>query len=236
MDDIKKEYTRIKNLTQYKKKNEEYVMEIAKHNVRDRQALEDLGVDSLFTDKDETKKARNLAKKYINNYSIQTVSEKNTLKQLIYFEMLHLRIQDKMNEYKGENNAVPKQQVDSLINISNQIISLKATLGITGDKKSGDAFDALELLKKKYKVWQKDNQGSRTIACPYCGQMVILKRRTEMYESQKHPFFKDRVLTNVHLIKLYEEKKIDINDVALVLETSPDYVKAMLKKAGKIVY
>jgi len=36
----------------------------------------------------------------------------------------------------------------------------------------------------------------------------MLKIRTEAWEAQKHPFFKDRILANKHLVKLYKDKKI----------------------------
>jgi hypothetical protein len=48
--------------------------------------------------------------------------------------------------------------------------------------------------------------------------MVMLKIRTEAYEAMKHPFFfKDRILSNVHLWDMYKENKITLLDVCKVL-------------------
>jgi len=57
-----------------------------------------------------------------------------------------------------------------------------------------------------------------------------LKIRTDAWEAQNHPFFKDRVLANKHLLKMYLDKKISRKDVALVLDCSSDYIDWMIKK------
>jgi len=60
--------------------------------------------------------------------------------------------------------------------------------------------------------------------------MTLLKIRTDAWEAQKHPFFKDRVLANKHLMKMYKDKKISQKDVALVLDCSDDYIDWMIKR------
>lgn len=60
--------------------------------------------------------------------------------------------------------------------------------------------------------------------------MVLLKIRTDKYDAIKHPFFRDRILTNEHLLKIYKEGKITKEDVAKVLGTSNDYVDFILDK------
>jgi hypothetical protein len=50
------------------------------------------------------------------------------------------------------------------------------------------------------------------------------------WEAQKHPFFKDRILANPHLMHMFKEGKITKHDVAKVLMTSLDYVDWLIKK------
>ena len=59
--------------------------------------------------------------------------------------------------------------------------------------------------------------GSKTSSSPslaVSSEMVMLKIRTEAWEAQKHPFFKDRVLYNKHLVKLYQSGIISKEDVS----------------------
>jgi len=58
--------------------------------------------------------------------------------------------------------------------------------------------------------------------------------KTEAWESQKHPFFRDRVIYNKELFKLYHEGKIGKKDVAAVLETSEDYIDWVINKIEKV--
>jgi hypothetical protein len=60
--------------------------------------------------------------------------------------------------------------------------------------------------------------------------MVMLKMRTEAWEAQKHPYFKDRLLGNEQLIRLYKLGKLTKEDVASVLGTSPDYTDWLINK------
>jgi DNA-directed RNA polymerase subunit RPC12/RpoP len=93
-----------------------------------------------------------------------------------------------------------------------------------------DGYKALETLKRKFKMWLRENQASREMLCPHCGKKVLLRIRTEAWEAQKHPFFKDRILGNTYLIKLYQQGKLSAQDVANILEASPDYVTWLIDK------
>jgi len=83
------------------------------------------------------------------------------------------------------------------------------------------------------RIWGEQNQGSRTCICPHCGKMVLLKIRTDKYDVSKHPFFRDRILGNVHMIKLYKENKISKEDCAKILGVSNDYIDWLIEKWEK---
>ena len=193
-----------------------------------------LGVDGLFTDKDEIKIAKELEKKYVAEYNIESVSDKNLLSNLIYLEVLHIsKLQKVANQFTTSNEQLPFGLLDAIHKNINQIIELKEKLGLNKkEESSNDAFRSLELLKKKFKVWAENNQASRTLICPHCSQMIMLRIRTDKWEAQKHPYFKDRLLGNESLIRLYKQNKLTKEDVASILGTSADYTDWLVSKWG----
>ena len=115
---------------------------------------------------EEKKVVENLLEKYLRDYSIETISDVNTLKEVIYYEVIQHRLQDKMNEL-AENKTIPIQLVNVMHENSDAIIRLKNSLGLFESKEKDDK-DVLNLLKKRFKVWLAENQGSRTLTCPHC--------------------------------------------------------------------
>ena len=194
--------------------------------------IEDLDVQSQFEDVDERKQAVVLAKKYLNDYAFEYISDKNTLKQLIYLEMINIRLQKMLNGFYKDSQAVPVQMMDGLHKNVMQITALKETLGLVKDGKEEvqTGLSTIDVLKKKFKKWREENQGSRTLVCPECSKMIMLKIRTDAWEAEKHVWFKDRFLANDHLVKMYQIGKITKEDVALVLGTSPDYTEWLISK------
>jgi DNA-directed RNA polymerase subunit RPC12/RpoP len=90
------------------------------------------------------------------------------------------------------------------------------------------------MIKPKFRRWLDENQASRYIVCPHCSKSILLKIRTEAWEAQKHPFFRDRILGNAHLIELYKQNKLTKEDLAKIFETSPDYVVWLVEKAWRL--
>lgn len=109
-------------------------------------------------------------------------------------------------------------------------MEMKEKLGLTSAKEQTDGYAALQTLKKKFETWRKENQVCRTMRCPYCSKEFLMKLRTEAWEVQKHPFFQDKIVGNKHLIVLYKEGKLTKNDLALVFETSPDYIEWLIER------
>ena len=187
-----------------------------------------------FTESRERKLAKDLVKRYLEDFSLETISDRNTLKEVIYYEVVQNRLQEKLNHfYEKDSKAVPMQLIDTLHKNSEMIIKLKNTLKLTRVNEKG-GYDALAHLKKRAKVWREENQGSRTIKCPHCQQFVLLKIRTAEWEAQKHPYFKDRILANKHLVRLYNEGRVNRTDVAAILECSENYVDWLIEKWAKI--
>ena len=222
-------FNKYKQLIQYKGVDEEVLWKKAREKAIE--TSKNVDIESLFTNKKESKMAHDLMKKYTEDYNIETQSDKNLLKQLIFFEVNQTRLQEKMNDAFKSGRKISSQMEDMIIKNSNQVLTLKEKLGLNKDQQdAGDSFKALSLLEKKAAKWRENNQGSRTAVCPYCGQMVMFKIRTDKWEVSKHPFFKDRILTNKHLLKLYQEGKIDKIDICKILDCSEDYIDWILSK------
>ena len=232
---IDNKYKQMKGLKSYKNIDDVKLREMAKQKLL--APDKDIEIASLFSDKKEILLGKKLLSKYLKDYTPTSVSDKNNLRHLIYLEMLQVRLQDKMNVVNATSNAIPLQMIDSIHKNLREINDLKLKLGLVGIKREevrSDAYKAWELLKDKFKRWREENQGSRSLVCPYCGKMVILKIRMEMWEAGKHPYFKDRILANKHLVKLYNEGKVDRADVAAILECSEHYIDWLIDKWAKI--
>ena len=229
--EIKDKANALRNLVSFKNKSEDYILSKAEELLHKEKSGMDM--TSMFSDRKEIKRARNLLEKYLSDYTIESISDKNTLKEVIYLEIVQQRLQGKLNEYyEKDSKALPIQLVEIIHKNSRSILELKASLGLNREKEKATSVDALAILKVRFKQWLKENQASRTITCPHenCGKMIMLKMKTGAWEAQKHPFFKDRILANEHLIKLYNSKVITRKDVAKVLETSMNYVDWLVEK------
>jgi len=194
--------------------------------------FDDLDIEELFEDKTERMAAVRLIKKYLSEYVIENISDRNTLKQLVYLEILHThRLQASANNEYKEHQATSPNVIRALHENLEQILKLKNSLAlIQPDKDKSDAYQTLESLMKKFKVWRDNNQASRTITCPHCSKMVMLKIRTDAWEATKHPYFRDKLLGNQHLITLYKDNKITKEDIGKILQTSPDYIDWLITK------
>lgn len=192
----------------------------------------DIDISSKFKSVTERKIAKDLLQKYLNDYAIETISERNTLQEIIYLEVLQIRLQEKLNDfYEKDSKALPLNVIEIVHKNSDAIIRLKTTLGLNKSKDKKNAYDVLEHLQRRFKIWLEQNQASRTIKCPHCSKFIFLKMRTEAWEAQKHPFFRDNMIYNKALFaKFGQNVMIDKDFIASVLEVSQDYADWVVNK------
>jgi len=181
---------------------------------------------------------------YKKKYHIETPSDLQLLEELVFREALQERYKrkigklakdvNKKNKESGkkeiQTEIVPKFLLNSLNQNLEQILILREKLGLFEEKKGKDPFKYIQILRKKFTKWREENQGSRTLVCPHCSKMIMLKIKTEAWEALKHPFFKDRVLANEYLWELYKEGKITKEDIAKVLHVPTDYIDWLEEK------
>ena len=223
------EYNIIKNLHQYKNFSEHELRKVAFNR-----ALEKLtDVESMLTKAEEKKSAKSLLKKYLKDFTPESTSDINILRSVIFLEVLNIRLQSELNKRYDNNEDVPLKMIEIMHRNLDEVLTLKKSLGITRDSKKLDQSSVdkkIASLRSQFDVWLENNQASRHRTCPHCGQMILLKMRMDIYDLQKHPFFKDRILGNTHLIEMYRKEKITKEDVAKVLEVSKDYIDWLLQK------
>ena len=131
---------------------------------------------------------------YIVDVFAESKYEGNQLAVVICDEKLDDIIMQKIaNEMNTKHGAIDTKSLRSIHENLEQILKLKNSLAlIQSDKPKSDAFKTLDVLKKKFKVWRENNQASRTITCPHCSKMIMLKIRADKWEAEKHPYFKDK--------------------------------------------
>ena len=174
-------------------------------------------------------------KLYKEKYHIERLSDLTILEQLVFREAIQNRIKEKIgklakNKLKGHEEIIPPHMMKSLTENENCILNLREKLGLFEERKQEDPYQYIKLLKEKFKRWQDENSASRSLKCPHCSKMILLAIRADQYKSQKHPFFKDRIFGNEHLVKLFMDKKITEEDIAKILGVSADYTQFLVGK------
>jgi len=231
--EIKKQFNRLRALKSLRGETDDEIWARAEETIRKKSI--GIDVNSLFKNSDERKLATSLLDKYLSDFSIENISDKNMLREVIFLEIVQSRLQEKLNEYyEKDTKALPQQLIDTIHKNSDAILKLKNNLGLSkGKDKKESSKDSFLRLQKRFKKWLSENQASRTIKCSHCGKFLLLKMRTTAWEAQKHPFFKDNVIYNRHVFKLYRDKTISKKDVSLILETSTDYIDWILDRVEK---
>lgn len=227
------EFNRLKKLNSMKDRPEAEVMKVASDLIHKR----DVRAEFLtgYMDKAEKKYAEELTFKYLNDYSIESISDKNTLKEIIKLEVTQIRLHQKMDElYEKNNKAVPINMLEVIHKNLDAIVKLKTTLGLNKSKEKHEPYDVLQKLIKRGKAWREENQASRESKCPHCQQLILWMIRTEAWELKKHPFFKDNRVYNKKLFdSLGQTCVIDEKFISEVLETSPNYIGWMIEKSRR---
>jgi hypothetical protein len=229
--DLKSRISQLKKLKQYEGKSKAELEKIALE-------IEKYKVDWVGLSSSEKKRADSLYRDYIDNYHLETFSDKEDLKVLVYNTALLERIQKKIEKIEkatkkrnGIGTLLPKDVIDSLNNIQKQILILKEKLGLFIDKKDESWLDFWGKLKKKFSLYVNEHKGAFTMKCPYCGEYVLLTRKIEDYDAIPFTMFKGTVLYNEKLMQLIEQGKLTEKEVAEIFGLqSVDYIKGIFQK------
>ena len=185
-------------------------------------------------EKTEKKTAKKLFDGYKKNYSIDSLSDLQLLESLVYRETIQIRYKNKIakiSESKTieKENIIPKNLLNALNDNLTQILILKEKLGLFSEDKK-DEYKAFEVLEKKFDIYKDEHIEEFDIDCPFCAKKFFLNRRTDKYQPSKLVLFKDKVLCNSTLWKIYKENKITKEEFAEILNVSEDYIDWLEEK------
>ena len=177
----------------------------------------------------EKNTAEKLFNDYRERYSLEKLSDLSILQELVFWETINERYKAKVEilgkgKTKGHEEVIPDYILKTLDSNLTRILAIKEKLGLFETKKEESAFKYIEILKKKFKVWQKEHPISRKVTCPFCSEIFFLNIRTDKYKESKLQLFKNRIITNDHLWSCYKKGKLDKKDLSLILGTSVDYI------------
>lgn len=232
-EQVEKEYNRLKSLNYVKDLPEDEIRAKAEQNVKKKEIDKEFLIG--YKNKDELKIARGLVYRYLTDYQLTSVSDRNNLKEVIRLEVIQNRLHDKLNEmYEKNNGSLSLQTLEAIQKNNDAIIKLKNTLGLN-QAKDKKPYDAYQHLKKRAEKWLEENQMSRTCKCPHCQKFIWMKMRVDAWEARKHPYFKDNVIYNKALFEKYYGKtvKVDANFIADVLEVSKDFPIWVMEKSRR---
>lgn len=210
MDEILiNEIARIRNLKNYKDLPDEELERIARINLK----LKDFKAIPLFDSTSEDgAKEQDLAEKryrlYLETHEIESVSDLDTLRSLVFTEIFESRIQQELNKQAKEEKYPPEKLTKQLLDLQNQKSQLKIKLGI--DKTTNKVTDLthLQQLEKKFQDYYQANMNEFTTICGCCGELLLLRRRVKEFDCVKHPWFAGRWLFNYPLLKMVKNEEI----------------------------
>ena len=178
-------------------------------------------------------------KEYLNIYPEASYSDLQIIEDLVYRETLQNRYKRKIEELDKNKKVndigtiVPKGILETLDDNEKQILILKDKLGLFQEKKENDPFEHFKILEKKFAIWKENHIEQRAVDCPFCSQKFFLNIRTDKYQPSKLKLFKNKVLCNSTLWRLYKEGKFSKEEFAEILNVNKDYIDWLKEKIYK---
>lgn len=263
--DLKKEIKRLSNLVNYKDKSFEELKSIASINLITKDFKNSPAFQYDGNDKDVIKRLKeeqNLMldrfKGYLNDYKIDKPSDLDTLKSLVFVEMLEIRIQKLINEFSFNGQFPSDKVTQQLISLQNQKASLKLKLGIDVKKEAQSELSKLEQLETRFKKYIEENRYEFTLdvpmICEKCNHEAkynyLLRKRVKDFDAIKNPWYVGRFFFNYEIIKDAKDGKItksdawrymsscalgeDFKDTAFGKEYCEDYINWCIENWGLI--
>ncbi len=235
---LEREINRLSNLKQHKDMGSNELEPIARRNIE----IREFKANPMFAtppdldpDKDIDKKliksaendqrlAEQKFRNYLENNEIESASDIDTLKSLVYNEVFEIRIQKQLNTLKLPPDKLTKQLVD----IQNQKSALKIKLGIDKKEEESDDLSAYQLLQKRVDKYINDHKEEFSFGlgfeCKKCNhknwETFLLYKRVKDFKTLKHPWYAGRFLFNYEIIKDVKDEKISKEDATRYLMCS----------------
>jgi len=222
MDNLEKKLREIRNLKQNKGKSEEELISVAKDALEKESIISSLKFCSNDKEKDF---ALDLLGKYLTSKSFENPAERDTLRNLIDFEVILDRVKDYINTETSKANPVPPvQMIDQLQKFSEHIEELKDKLSLTQKEAQKNVLEEWNKLKTKALTYYKENAGCNVVKCPECKKLFMILKDIRGHTTEKITFFKRTLLYNKSLYELYDKQIISLEKMAEIFGTSIDYI------------
>lgn len=187
MDDIIKRVNKLKTLRQYKDKSPEELEEIAKLCIEKNKSEDSF---SCLVEEVEIKSANKLLEKYLSEYQIETSSDRDTLNQLVFFEILNDRLRKSISEEYRDKKITPFGLLEKLHENTDKILLLKKELGMNRAFGQQSGISEWETLKKKAQNYLQTHKGMFWSKCPNCLKVVPFYVRADLMTPEKAVWFK----------------------------------------------
>ncbi len=222
--DIEKEVKRLSNLLNYKDLDPSELESIAKINVH----VRELKKNPLFIDDAEKKLSEKLFYNYLKNNELESNSDIDTLKSLVFNQIFEQRIQGELNKLKTEGKYPPDKLIKSLVEVQDQKAKLKVKLGIDRKDDETDDLSAYQLLHKRVDKYINDHKDEFSIGlgfeCEKCNHKnwdtFLLYKQIKDFKILKHPWYAGRFLFNYEIVKDVKDGKISKEDATRYLMCS----------------
>jgi len=222
MDNFEKTKNMLRGQKQNKGKSEEELDLLTKEKIEKDEILGSL-TGCL---PEEIKFASDLLQNYLAESSLSSYAEKDTLKQLVYLEVILERVKVYINKETEKANPVPPiQMLEQLQYLNKQIIEIKNELGLTQKEDQKTVLDEWNKLKAKALNYYKESAGCNVVKCPECKKLFMLLKDVRNYTPEKITFFKKTMLYNKKLFEIYELGRITKEEMATILGVSNEYIE-----------
>jgi len=215
--DIKKEIKKLKNLNCYKDKTNEELKAIIKEKQLEKEKYQPIWNGLQTADK---KWANDRFTLYKSTYSIDNPSDIHLLEDLVFYECLQEQYKKKVQDLTkasadiSSTVIIPDAILKSLESVQSRLMTLKEKLGLFEERKKDDVLSVWLLLKKKILKHAQENSGAFTFKCPSCGNLALLVKKIDNFNTCDFKMFKGTYLYNEHMFKLLDENKITKEDIA----------------------
>lgn len=209
---LNQEIKRLKNLKNCKEMSEDDFIRMAKINLH----VRDFKKMQMFDEKSpegkiEQELAEERFKNYLTNHEIESDSELDTLRSLVFNEIFEIRLQKQLNKLATEDKYPPDRLTKQLTEIQNQKLELKVKLGIDQEEKTIDELTGLQTLTKRFDKYVNAHRNEFTFICTH-GTPHLIRRRMTDFDSMEHPWYAGRWLFNYEILKDVKDGKLSKED------------------------
>jgi hypothetical protein len=163
--------------------------------------------------------------RYLSSKSFENPAERDTLRNLIDFEVILDRVKDYINTETSKANPVPPvQMIDQLQKFSEHIESLKDKLSLTQKEAQKNVLEEWNKLKTKSITHYKESAGCNVVKCPECKKLFMILKDMKSCIEIKLPWFKKTLLYNKKLFEMYEQNRLTTEEMGTIFGVSNDYI------------